>query len=145
MANCIFFFWARFDFAFYTTYWVAVSGRYTWICSAALGTEVCSFIHLDSPLQKLGLQENFFCLPFHDWQEAQGISSWCSMAIMQLLFQAYLPFMKRNSWVTICIQNPQKSLFALRVKEEMAPRPGFGPGSCGRQPHILDRTILPGH
>ena len=34
----------------------------------------------------------------------------------------------------------------------LAPRPGFGPGSghgnlvvsCGRQPHILDRTILPG-
>ena len=35
----------------------------------------------------------------------------------------------------------------------MAPRPGFGPGSghdylfvmsCGRQPHILDQTILPG-
>jgi len=30
-------------------------------------------------------------------------------------------------------------------KSELAPRPGFGPGSCGRQPHILDRTILPGH
>jgi len=29
-------------------------------------------------------------------------------------------------------------------KEKVAPRPGFGPGSCGRQPHILDRTILPG-
>ncbi len=26
----------------------------------------------------------------------------------------------------------------------VAPWPGFGPGSCGRQPHILDRTILPG-
>ncbi len=38
-----------------------------------------------------------------------------------------------------------KSLPALRVEEEMAPRPGFGPGSYGRQPHILDRTILPGH
>jgi len=30
------------------------------------------------------------------------------------------------------------------VLGEVAPRPGFGPGSCGRQPHILDRTILPG-
>jgi hypothetical protein len=26
----------------------------------------------------------------------------------------------------------------------MAPRPGFEPGSSGRQPLILDRTILPG-
>jgi hypothetical protein len=29
-------------------------------------------------------------------------------------------------------------------RSKVAPRPGFGPGSCGRQPHILDRTILPG-
>ena len=26
----------------------------------------------------------------------------------------------------------------------MAPWPGFEPGSCGRQPHILGRAILPG-
>jgi hypothetical protein len=26
----------------------------------------------------------------------------------------------------------------------LAPRPGFEPGSSGRQPLILDRTILPG-
>jgi hypothetical protein len=29
--------------------------------------------------------------------------------------------------------------------EKMAPWPGFEPGSGGRQPPILDRTILPGH
>jgi hypothetical protein len=30
------------------------------------------------------------------------------------------------------------------MKSEMAPRPGFEPGSSGRQPLILDLTILPG-
>ena len=39
-----------------------------------------------------------------------------------------------------------KTVFKIKIKlREVAPRPGFGPGSCGRQPHILDRTILPGH
>ena len=30
------------------------------------------------------------------------------------------------------------------VTDQMAPWPGFEPGSGGRQPPILDRTILPG-
>jgi hypothetical protein len=35
-----------------------------------------------------------------------------------------------------------RNIFSLR--NEVAPRPGFEPGSSGRQPLILDRTILPG-
>ena len=41
-----------------------------------------------------------------------------------------------------------RSLFltkdARNAKKAEAPWPGFGPGSSGRQPLILDRTILPG-
>ena len=40
--------------------------------------------------------------------------------------------------------NPSARRKYFSLRNEVAPRPGFEPGSSGRQPLILDRTILPG-
>ncbi len=126
----------------YTTYLIAISGRRTCNCTVSLrNCGAFANSHVVSSLQSSGLQENFFCFLFHDWQDVQGISACFFIStIISVILRYYLLLMDRQSLVTICIQNPLK-----QNNREVAPRPGFGPGSCGRQPHILDLTILPGH
>jgi len=122
-------------------YLIAISGMRTCTCTLFLHTwGAFANSHVVSSEQLSGLQENFLCFRFQELQDAQGISFCFSMTTtISSILRQYICCGK-----PVRIINAYSKYFKNDKIREMAPRPGFGPGSCGRQPHILGRTILPG-